>query len=97
MEQYKTGSVSDETFDDFLAGHGLLQSCEDHAVKEMIAEQIAVAMKENGLTKSAMAERMHTSRRQLDRLFDPTIQSVTLDTLRKAANAVGRTLRIELI
>ena len=44
-----------------------------------------------------MAERMHTRRRQLDRLFDPAIQSFTLDTLRKAANAVGRTLRIELI
>ncbi len=54
-------------------------------------------MKENGLTKTAMAEGMHTSRRQLDQLFDPAIQSVTLDTLKKAANAVGRTLRIELV
>ena len=59
MEQHQKNSVSDETFDDFLAEHGLLQSCEDHAIKEMIAEQIAAAMKENGLTKSAMAERMH--------------------------------------
>lgn len=97
MEQYKKGSISDETFDDFLAEQGLLQACEEHAIKEMIAEQIAAAMKESGLTKSAMAERMHTSRRQLDRLFDPSIQSVTLDTLKKAANAVGRTLRIELV
>ena len=97
MERHKKGSVSDETFDDFLAEQGLLQSCEDHAIKEMFAEQIAVEMKEHGLTKSTMAKRMHTSRRQLDRLFDPAIQSVTLDTLRKAANAVGRSLRIELI
>jgi predicted XRE-type DNA-binding protein len=97
MEQYNKSSISDETFDDFLAEQGLLQACEDHAIKDMVAEQIAAAMKENGLTKSAMAERMHTSRRQLDRLFDPSIQSVTLDTLKKAANAVGRTLRIELV
>ena len=97
MEQHKKGSISDETFDGFLAEQGLLQSCEDYAIKKMFAEQIAVAMRENGLTKSAMADLMHTSRRQLDRLFDPTIQSVTLDTLRKAANAVGRKLRIELI
>jgi len=97
MEQHKKDSVSDETFDDFLAEQGLLQSCEDHAIKEIFAEQIAAEMKEHGLTKSVMAKRMHTSRRQLDRLFDPAIQSVTLDTLRKAANAVGRTLRIELI
>ena len=42
-----------------------------------------------------MAARMKTSRRQLDRLFDPSIPSVTLDTVRRAANAVGRSLRIE--
>jgi antitoxin HicB len=54
-------------------------------------------MQEQGLTKSEMAARMKTSRRQLDRLFDPSIPSVTLDTLRRAASAVGRTLRIELV
>lgn len=97
MTQRKKTGISEETFDDFLAEQGLLQACEDHAVKEIIAEQLAAAMKESGLTKSAMAERMHTSRRQLDRLFDPSIQSVTLDTLRRAASAVGRTLRVELV
>ena len=97
MAQHKKGSVSQETFDDFLAEQGLLKACEDHAIKEMIAEQLAAAMKEQGLTKSAMAARMKTSRRQLDRLFDPSIQSVTLDTLRRAATAVGRSLRIELV
>jgi transcriptional regulator with XRE-family HTH domain len=75
----------------------LLQACENHAIKEIIAGQLAAAMKESGLTKTAMAERMHTSRRQLDRLLDPSVQSVTLDTLRRAANAVGRTLRVELV
>lgn len=97
MAQRKKGSVSKETFDDFLAEQGLLEACEDHAIKDMIADQLAAAMKEQGLTKSAMAERMKTSRRQLDRLFDPSIQSVTLDTLRRAATAVGRSLRIELV
>ena len=97
MAQRKKGSVSQETFDDFLAEQGLLEACEDHAIKEMIADQLAAAMKEQGLTKSAMAARMKTSRRQLDRLFDPSIQSVTLDTLRRAATAVGRSLRIELV
>ncbi len=97
MAQRKKGSVSQETFDDFLAEQGLLEACEDHAIKDMIADQLAAAMKEQGLTKSAMAARMKTSRRQLDRLFDPSIQSVTLDTLRRAATAVGRSLRIELV
>jgi transcriptional regulator with XRE-family HTH domain len=54
-------------------------------------------MKTQGITKSEMANRMKTSRRQLDRLFDPSIPSVTLDTLRRAANAVGRTLHVELV
>jgi len=97
MKTKKKASVSLETFDEFLAGQGLLEACEDHAIKEIIAEQIAAAMQEQGLTKSEMAARMKTSRRQLDRLFDPGIPSVTLDTLRRAASAVGRTLRVELV
>jgi hypothetical protein len=93
----KKASISQETFDDFLAGQGILEACEDHAIKEIIAEQLAAAMKEQGITKSEMATRMKTSRRQLDRLLDPNIPSVTLDTLRRAATAVGRTLRVELV
>lgn len=97
MTQTKNGAVSKETFDDFLAEHGMLKACEEHAIKELVAEQVANAMKEQGLTKSEMAARMKTSRRQLDRLFDPSIPSVTLDTLRRAAHALGRSLRIELV
>jgi transcriptional regulator GlxA family with amidase domain len=97
MIQKRKGRVSEETFDDFLASKGMLAACEDHAVKELIAEQLADAMDEQGITKVEMAKRMKTSRRQLDRLFDPAIPSVTLDTLRRAASAVGRSLRIELV
>lgn len=97
MAQRMKGRVSEETFDDFLAEQGMLDACEEHAIKEMIADQLAAAMKEQGVTKSAMAERMKTSRRQLDRLFDPAVPSVTLDTLRRAATALGRSLRIELV
>jgi antitoxin HicB len=85
-----------ETFDEFLAKDSLLAETEDAALKEVIADQIKVAMTAEGLTKSAMAARMKTSRRQLDRLLDPTNPSVTLATLRRAATAVGRTLRVEL-
>ena len=95
--QMAKGRVSDETFDEFLASQGMLEACEGHAVKELIAEQLAAAMEAQGITKVEMAARMKTSRRQLDRLFDPTIASVTLDTLRRAASAVGRSLRIELV
>jgi antitoxin HicB len=85
-----------ETFDEFLANDGLLAETEDAAIKEIIADQIKVAMDEEGLSKTAMAARMKTSRRQLDRLLDPNNPSVTLATLRRAAAAVGRNLRVEL-
>ena len=74
----------------------MLADTEEWALKEIIADQIAVVMKEGRLTKTAMAARMHTSRRQLDRLLDPDNPSVTLATLRRAASAVGRRLRVEL-
>jgi antitoxin HicB len=93
----KKGSIDyKETFDEFLAKDNLLAETEDAAVKEIIADQIKVAMDEQQLSKSQMAARMKTSRRQLDRLLDPHNPSVTLATLRRAANAVGRNLRVEL-
>lgn len=93
----RKGSVDrNETFDEFLAREGLLAETEDAAIKEIIADQIKVAMDEQHLSKSEMAARMKTSRRQLDRLLDPHNQSVTLATLRRAATAVGRNLRIAL-
>lgn len=97
VRKKKRGSIDrSESFDEFLAGHGLLAQAEDAAVKEIIADQIKVAMDKNGLSKTAMAARMKTSRRQLDRLLDPANTSVTLATLRRAASAVGRNLRVEL-
>ncbi|MDI3468325.1 MAG: hypothetical protein OJF62_000388 [Pseudolabrys sp.] len=93
----KKGAIDrSETFDEFLAGEGLLAETEDLAIKEIIADQIKVAMDKKGLSKTAMAARMKTSRRQLDRLLDPANGSVTLTTLRRAASAVGRNLRVEL-
>ena len=92
----KARTARRESFDEFLARDGLLAETEDAAIKEIIANQIKVAMDKKGLRKTAMAARMKTSRRQLDRLLDPDNPSVTLATLRRAASAVGRNLRVEL-
>jgi DNA-binding phage protein len=93
----KKGAIDrSESFDEFLASEDLLAEAEDTAIKEIIADQIQAAMNKKGLSKTAMAARMHTSRRQLDRLLDPANGSVTLATLRRAASAVGRNLRVEL-
>lgn len=89
-------TLSEETFDDFLASQNLLGESAEMAIKEIIADQIRAAMADSGITKTAMARRMRTDRRQLDRLLDPKNPSVTLNTLHRAANAVGRTLKVEL-
>ena len=96
MDKESNGRISEETFDDFLAGQGLLEDAEEIAIKRVLAWQITEAMKTQGHTKTAMAALMRTDRRQLDRLLDPNNPSVTLSTLRRAASAVGRKLRVEL-
>ena len=88
--------VSAETFDDFLKSQNLLDEAEEVAIKRVLAWQIADAMKTQGLSKTDMAMRMKTDRRQLDRLLDPENTSLTLSTLRRAATAIGRNLHIEL-
>ena len=84
------------SFDDFLAEDGLLEACEEQAVKEILADQIIAAMESEGLNKTAMARRMNTSRQALDRLLDPSNTGVTLQTMQRAASAVGRRLTLEL-
>jgi antitoxin HicB len=84
------------SFDDFLAEDNLLEICEEHAIKEILAEQIQMAMKAEGLNKTAMAQRMKTSRQALNRLLDPSNSSVTLHTMQRAATAVGRKLTLKL-
>jgi antitoxin HicB len=95
MAQKKRGKVG-SSFDSFLAEQGILEDCEEQAIKQILADQIKAAMEKERLTKAAMAVRMQTSRRALDRLLDPTNTSVTLHTLQRAALAVGRQLRLEL-
>jgi len=84
------------SFDDFLGEQGMLEECEHQALKEVLADQVRQAMADNHLSKTAMAEQMKTSRRQLDRLLDPAVANVTLATMSKAARAVGRELHISL-
>ncbi len=83
-------------FDDFLEEEGLLAEAEAVAVKRVIAFQIAEFMEQHELSKAEMARRMHTSRSSLDRLLSPSNVSVTLQTLDRAARALGKRLRIEL-
>ena len=85
------------TFDDFLKEEGTYEATQAVAVKRVLAWQIAQAMKAQHITKADMARRMDTSRSQLDRLLDPESNSVTLETLARAARAVGRRVKVQLV
>ena len=84
------------SLDDFLKHEGIFDEAQAQAVKEVIAWQLAAAMKARSLTKAHMAALLKTSRSQLDRLLDPK-NDVTLSSLQRAAAIVGRKVRIELV
>jgi len=85
------------SFDSFLEEEGILEEVEAVAIKRVIAWQLAEAMKVGKISKKIMAERMGTSRSQLDRLLDPDNGAVHLQTIAKAARAIGKRLRLEMV
>lgn len=88
MKKLNPHSGSD--FDDFL------KEVQAKALKRVVAEQIEDSMEAAKLTKMAMADKMATSRSQLDRILDPNNLSVQLDTLIRAARAVGKVVEIKI-
>src|ERR1700722_18075990 len=85
------------SLDEFLREEGILAETRAVALKDAIAWQVQKTMEKEKITKVEMARRMRTSRAALDRLLAPGNGSVTLQTLTRAAHAVGRDLRIELV
>jgi predicted transcriptional regulator len=96
MAERKQNRHRGSSLDDFLEEEGVLPEFQARAIKEVIAWQLAEAMKERGLTKAALARLMHTSRTQVDRVLDPENGNVTIETLQRAAELVGRKLQLEL-
>lgn len=84
------------SLDELLEEDAVLEEVTAVAIKRVVAWQIAQEMKAQQLTKTALAQKMHTSRAALNRLLDETDTSLTLTTLSSAAKALGKNLRIEL-
>jgi antitoxin HicB len=91
----KKGGIG-SSFEDFLKEEDMFESAQAHAIKQVLAWQIAREMQQQGLSKARMAERMKTSRSQLDRLLDPANDNVQLDTMQRAAHAVGKRITFML-
>ncbi|MBR6199974.1 MAG: XRE family transcriptional regulator [Spirochaetales bacterium] len=85
-----------DSFDDFIEEEGISVEVENEAVKRLISYNLLDAMKEQHINKTEMAKRMNTSRAELNRLLNPNNDSVTLSTLKKAANIVGKKIILQL-
>jgi antitoxin HicB len=81
----------------FLDDDGLLEDAEAAAIKRVLAWQLEKSMKAQGVSKQLMAKRMCTSRSQLDRLLNPEVATVQLDTVARAAKALGKRLEVKLV
>jgi antitoxin HicB len=95
-KNHKVIDHSGSTFDSFLEQEGIREEVEAVAIKRVLALQLSQAMQEQQKTKQAMAKQLHTSRSQLDRLLDPQNISVTLDTITRAARALGKRVIIRV-
>lgn len=84
------------SIDDFMKEEGIFEEAQTQAVKEVVAWQLAEAMRERKISKNKMAILLKTSRTQVDRLLDPT-SDITLASLQRAAVMVGRRVSIELV
>jgi predicted XRE-type DNA-binding protein len=85
------------TLDEFLGEQGTREAFQAVAIKEVLAWQLEQAMKAQKLSRRRLAERMGTSRSQIGRLLDPTDGNVTLATLQRAAEMLGRKVRLDLV
>ena len=75
---------------------GIFEEAQAQAIKEVVAWQLAEAMKKKKISKSKMALLLKTSRTQVNRLLDPE-SDITLSSLQRAAAMVGRRVNIELV
>ena len=96
MAKGAAGVHSGSSFDDFLEEEGYRSDVESAAIKRVLAWQFEQEMIRQQKTKRAMAAELKTSRSQLDRLLDPQNTAVSLDTLARAAHALGKRLVLEI-
>ena len=85
------------TLDDFLEDQGVSEAFQAVAIKEVLSWQIKQAMEVQKLSQAGLARLMGTSRSQVSRLLDPTDGNVTLATLQRAAEMLGRKVRLDLV
>jgi len=84
------------TLDEFLDEAGIRETAKAEAITRVVAWQLSREMKRQGMSKARLAKLMNTSRAQVDRILKAK-NNVTIETLQRAAELVGRQLRLELV
>ena len=97
MSEHPANPHWGSTLEDFLDEEGIREEATTAAIKRVIAWQLAEEMKKKSITKARLADLMHTSRAQVNRILDPDKGNVTIETLQRAAHLLGRQLRLELV
>jgi antitoxin HicB len=92
----KKKASAGSSLDDLLKEEGLYEEAQAQAIKEVVAWQLAEAMKKKNISRRRMAALLNTSRTQINRLLDPK-DDITLSSLQRAASLVGRKVRVDLI
>jgi predicted transcriptional regulator len=85
------------SFTGFLRAEGIYEEVEAAALKKVIATALAQQMTLRGMTVSQLAERLGTSRAAVNRVLDEGNTSITLNTLSRAASAVGCKVRLDIV
>jgi antitoxin HicB len=93
----KTNPRRGSSLDDFLKKEGLYAKVVATGEKEILAWKLQSEMKKVKMTVSTLAKRMGTSRAAINRILNPANPSITLGTLEKAAFALGKRWRFELV
>ncbi len=96
-DKYTGNRHAGSTLDSLLEAEGVLPEFQARAIKEVIAWQLAEAMRERKMSRNRLATLMNTSRTQVARVLDPAEGNVTIETLQRAAEIVGRKVRLELV
>jgi antitoxin HicB len=96
-EHYDIDASGFPSLHDYLEEKGQLERLTRRVEKRIIARQLAMEMEAQGISKTELAARMGTSRAQLDRLLNPNSQNVTIETIARAAEALGQRFHMELV
>jgi len=84
-----------QNFDDFMVEQGLYDEAKEIAAKKLIVLEFKHEMETQKLSKSKIAEKMHTSRVAIDNILNPEYNT-SIGTLERFASVLGKSISISL-